>query len=295
MCLAENRALLLTLLLAVFCCWPAGTRSVAAQEAEEPLPDKSGYNLFNPTPPDMMRELEPGRPDQTDSPFTVDAGHYQVESVFAAFTDSRSNGVHTDSWNIAPTTIRIGLLNNADLQFSFDNYLIVHSGGGGAPASTQSGFGDLTTGLRINLWGNEGGKTAFGILPFLKIPTNTGHLGNNAVEGGVIFPLDVKLPGGWDLGMQTEADFFRNSDNHNYHTAFVDAATFAHDLFGNLGGYVEFFSSVSTESGSDWVGTVDVGLTYGLTKNIQLDCGVNLGVTRSAEDMNSFAGFTIRF
>jgi hypothetical protein len=40
---------------------------------------------------------------------------------------------------------------------------------------------------------------------------------------------------------------------------------------------------------------VDLGLTYGLTDNIQIDTGVNLGVTRSADDVNAFTGLTVRF
>ena len=44
---------------------------------------KSAYTLFSPTPRDMMRELAADRPDTTESPFTVDAGHYQFELSFA--------------------------------------------------------------------------------------------------------------------------------------------------------------------------------------------------------------------
>ena len=93
----------------------------------------------------------------------------------------------------------------------------------------------------------------------------------------MIFPLAVKLPGGWDMGLDAATAYLRNEDYHGYHTEFINSATFGHDLFGKLGGYAEFFSSVSTEGGSDWVGTLDFGLTYGLTDNIQFDCGVNLG------------------
>ena len=42
-------------------------------------PDKSQYTLFNPAPANCLREFDPDRPDVTDSPFTVDAGHIQFE------------------------------------------------------------------------------------------------------------------------------------------------------------------------------------------------------------------------
>jgi hypothetical protein len=212
------------------------------------------------------------------------------------FTLNRSNDVRTEAWNVAPVNFKVGLLNNVDLQFIFDNYLYVRTDDRQVHMMmTQSGVGDFTTRLKINLWGNDGGQTAFGVLPFVKFPTNTDHLGNDAVEGGVIFPLSVKLPAGWDMGLETGSSFLRNEQDLGYHAEFVNSVTVGHELIGKLGGYLEFFSSVSTERGSSWVGTVDLGLTYGLTDNIQLDAGVNLGITCSADDVNAFTGLTVRF
>jgi hypothetical protein len=149
--------------------------------------------------------------------------------------------------------------------------------------------------LKINLWGNDGGQTAFALMPFVKFPTASDQLGNDAVEGGVILPLAVQLPGGWGLGLMSECDFLRNDESSSYHSTFIHSITLGHDLFGKLGGYFEFFSEVSRARGSPWVGTVDLGLSYGLTENSQLDAGVNLGVTDSADDVNPFAGITVRF
>jgi hypothetical protein len=272
------------------------TATAIADDAEKTLPDKSAYTLINPTPHNLMRELTPDRPDKTESPYTVDTGHYQLEMSFVEFTKSQSDGVRTETWNVAPVNIKVGLCNKADLQFVFDNYLNVRTKDLTAgTTSTQSGFGDFTMRLKMNLWGNDGGKTAFGVLPFIKFPTNSNHIGNNSIEGGVIFPLAVKLPGDWEMGMETAASFQRNTDVNGYHTEFINSVTFGHDIYGKLGGYAEFFSNVSTERGSDWVGTVDVGLNYGISENIQLDCGVNIGVTHSADDVNTFAGITMRF
>lgn len=40
--------------------------------------DKSMYTLFRQTPRSQMRELTTDRPDKTESPITVDAGHFQI-------------------------------------------------------------------------------------------------------------------------------------------------------------------------------------------------------------------------
>ena len=270
-------------------------QSIAAPTAGE-AKDKNVYNLFHPTPPDLMREFSTDRPDKTESPYTVDAGHFQWEMDFAVFTLERVDGAQSQTWNIAPVNIKVGLTNNMDLQLFFDSYIHERIEGHRARvAETTDGVGDLTTRLKINLWGDDGGTTAFAIMPFIKAPTNSHGLGNDAVEGGVIFPLAVALPGAWDMGLQTEVDCRRNESNRGSHAEFINSVTFSHDIAGKLGGYVEFFSNVSTERGVGWVGTVDLGLTYAMAKNIQLDAGCNFGVTRPAADLQPFTGISLRF
>lgn len=187
-----------------------GSLSVSGQSSavSDELADKSAYNLFNPTPVALLRELSTDRPDKTESPYTVDAGHIQLEADFANYTGDHDNGVETDAFNVAPFNFKIGLLNNVDVQIVFDSYIHERVRDRAARTTeTTSGVGDLTTRLKINLWGNDGGKTAFAIMPFVKAPTNSHGLGNNAVEGGVILPLAVELPGGFGLGLMTEFDF----------------------------------------------------------------------------------------
>ena len=268
----------------------------AAQETNSVPPDKSGYHLFNPVPENLMRDLSPDRPDETESPYTVDAGHFQLEMDFANFTRDDAAGVETSAWNVAPFNFKIGLLNTVDLQLVYDNYLNVRTKDNATGATLrQSGFGDLTTRLKINLWGDDGGQTAFALLPFVKFPTSTDGLGNNAVEGGVIFPLAVKLPADFDLGLETAVSCLRNDSDGNYHADFINSITLDHAIIGKLSGYLEFFSGVSTERNAGWIGTVDIGLEFLVTKNVQLDCGCNFGVTQAADDFNPFAGITVRF
>jgi len=254
------------------------------------------FSLFRPTPPDLMRDLSPDRPDKTESPYTVDAGHLQLEMDFVTFARDRSEEVTVESWNITPVNVKVGLLNNIDFQLVFDNYSHVRTDERRLRKTTvQSGFGDLTARLKLNVWGNDGGQTAFGVLPFMKFPTSTDHLGNDSIEGGVIFPFAANLPLGFDMGLETGLNVFRDEETSGYHAEFINSVTFGHSLVANLRGYVEFFSNVSTERDATWLGTLDVGIGYELSKNITLDGGCNFGLTNSAPDLNPFTGITIRF
>jgi hypothetical protein len=267
----------------------------SAQETNSVPPDKSGYNLLNPVPENLIRDLSPDRPDVTESAYTVDAGHYQLEMDFANFTYDKTGGTTTKAWDVGDFNFKAGLLNNVDAQFVYDNYLNVQTKDNSGKSTTQSGFGDFTTRLKINLWGDDGGKTAFALLPFVKFPTSTDNLGNNAVEGGVVFPLAVSLPHDFDLSLETAASFMKNAGNGGYHEEFIASASVDHRIIGKLSGFLEFLSNFTTESHAGWVGTVDTGLEYLVTKNIQLDCDCYFGLTRAAADFNPFAGITVRF
>src|SRR5688500_4882093 len=94
-------------------CCVVFTGGPAARGAEAPsAADKSRYSLFDPTPPEMMRELSTDRPDVTESPYTVDAGHFQVELSLIEYTRDEDQGAELDEWVVMPSNLKVGLLNN---------------------------------------------------------------------------------------------------------------------------------------------------------------------------------------
>lgn len=280
---------------------PARANETLPGTPAEPAPvDKSGYHLFNPTPRELMREMSTDRPDKTESAYTVDAGHFQIEmDVFTFSRDRDKTGggdVQVDSWAIAPMNLKVGLCNSVDLQTVIETYNTIETKDRVAGTKDrQSGFGDITSRLKVNLWGNDGGTTALAVMPYAKFPTNQDRMGNKSVEGGIIVPLAVELPAGFGMAIMPQFDFVKDGDLDGYHVEFVNTLTVGHAIVGDLGMYVEFFSAVSEEEDSPWVGTFDVGFTYGLTPDIQLDAGVNIGVTDSADDINPFLGISLRF
>jgi hypothetical protein len=279
----------------------AGLVQIHYAGGEEAPPDKSGYNLFHPTPDALLRELATDRPDKTENPYTVDAGHFQIELDLVGYTydrmKTRGADVTVRTLDVAPFNVKVGLFNNSDLQFIAETFTLQkttdHTTG---RRETISGFGDVGVRWKLNFWGNDGdATTGFGMISFAKFPTSQNGLGNGAVEGGVILPFEIKLAKDWDLGMMTEVDYRQNSFNSAYHAEAINTITVAHRIVGTLEGYVEFFSNVSGERNADWIGTFDFGATYKFTPNIQLDAGVNIGVTRSADDVNPFVGLTVRY
>jgi len=261
------------------------------------VPDKSAYTLFNRTPESQLRELSTDRPDLTESPYTVDAGWAQLEMDVFAYTHDhdKSDGgdVNASALSLANINFKLGLTSHLDLQTVFSTYTRVkaHDRISGA-RETISGFGDITTRLKINYWGNDGGETAFALMPFIKWPTNQHGLGNKSVEGGLIAPLALELGGGWGMGLMTEFDIVRNESDDGYALDWFNTITVSHDITEKLGGYLELTSTLTR--GRD-LASFDCGLTYGMNRHVQLDAGVNFGLTRVTEDYTVFTGVSIRF
>src|SRR5688572_16652673 len=89
--------------------------------------DKSEFTLLNPTPRELMRDLSTDRPDKTESAYTVDAGHIQLEMDIVSYTYDRRNPAHApiraQGLSIFATNWKLGLLNNLDVQLVSDNFL----------------------------------------------------------------------------------------------------------------------------------------------------------------------------
>lgn len=274
----------------------------AARPGVEPPPDKSRYTLLNPTPRHLRREMETDRPDATESPRTIDAGAVQLEMSLAEFTRDSEDGARTDSWAVAPINLKIGLLNNADLQFLFTPYAHINP----SPGETARGVGDFGLRLKINLWGNDDperwGGTALGIMPFIIVPTADDDLEDagaapDGIEGGIILPFSIDLPHGLGLGLMAELDFIRQDDG-GYTTEFVHSVVLGRDLVGALGGYVEYIgvAPLDPDADADYSATFSTGLTYALSPDAQLDAGLRVGLTeRDTDDLALFAGLSLRF
>ncbi len=260
--------------------------------------DAPSYSLSDPTPRGALRDMSTDRPDKTESPYTVDAGRVQVELDFVTWMrddDDRAR-LRTERINVAPINVKLGLSRSADIQVIFDSYLRETVADRATGAMTRAeGVGDVTVRLKRNLWGNDGGRTAFGVMPFVKLPTNTNGLGNNAVEFGIIAPLAIAVAPGVGVGLMTEFDFLRSSNGNGLSPSFVNSATLGFDLSERMGLYAEIFTEKRGEANSDWIVTFDAGLTFALTDDVQIDTGVNLGLTRAADDVSLFVGLSRRF
>jgi hypothetical protein len=262
--------------------------------------DKSGYSPLNPTPREWMRPMTIDGPGATESPYTVDAGHFQMEVNWVSYSTykGRVEGVkeRVEQWSIGPVTLKAGLWNALDAQLVLEPYHRVFEREEDGFRETREGFGDTTWRVKYNVWGNDGGRTALGVVPYVIFPTSGAGVGNRDVQGGVLAPLNVELPGEFHLGVTAGVGSAQNEfSSRGRHAAFRNSAALFRELFWGLEGYVEYFSLVSTERRSPRADTVGGGLSYWLTEDLQLNGGVSRGVTRGADDWALFFGAAWRY
>jgi hypothetical protein len=263
--------------------------------------DKSGYSLRNPTPDQHLRDLTTDRPDQTESPFTVDGGRFQVETNLFGYARSRPepDGTVTDSYEIGTTNLRIGVTSNVELDLIWQPYGLVRSHLQPFGSMTQSGIGGLDVRTKINLWGNdtfEKTGTALALLPYITLPTDRHNgISEDYVQGGLIVPMTIKLSDKLDLGLNTGIATIRETGASGYHAEYLASASFAYEWSDKLGTYYEVAARFHTQDARGDVVMLGTGVTYQLNKNLQLDAGINVGVTPAADRVNPFIGLSRRF
>lgn len=132
------------------------TFSLSALSDDPVDPDKSDYSLFDPTPDDQMRSFSTDRPPKANSPYTVDAGHFQYETDIAVFGYGNTDGIRTSDWTILDPTFKLGLTNTIDAELQITPYESLATKTAAGRASI-SGIGDTIGRLKINVLGDDQG------------------------------------------------------------------------------------------------------------------------------------------
>jgi hypothetical protein len=149
---------------------------------------------------------------------------------------------------------------------------------------TDSGVGDVMLRSKWTFWRDPSSGEAAAVIPYVMLPTNSGAVGNDSVEGGVILPWSMDIGAGAKAAAMVEWDEFRNVANTRYDTRWYASGYLKWELGSTLGAYAEATLSDSTEGSSTFAGTAGGGATLSVSKNFEWDFEVSrvLGPGRSA-------------
>lgn len=259
----------------------SGTPSASAERTsteEAPPPTAAPPS----SAPQKLRPLSTDRPDTTESPYTVDRGHFQAEFDVARVTMDAG----TESYSFMSSNLKIGITSFWEVQLVIDGLV-------GLPTALGHdwGAGDMDLRTKFNLVGNDSGPVAIAVMPWFHFP----RVGTTEqIEGGLIGLLGWQLPADFATGFMVQADAAQNELDVDYHLELLHTWTVGHPIIGPLGAYIEAFGVYSSEAGAEYALSVDGGLTFAVTEYVQLDAGVVGGLTEPADDLSIFSGLSFK-
>lgn len=225
------------------------------------------------------RDMAPDRPDTTESPYTVMPGIFQAESTLWGY--SRDGSLTT--WSLLESNLKTGLTDQTDLHLVLRPWIKEEGG--------AEGFGDADVRLKWNLWGNDGGKTAGALMPFVTVPSHTA-VSLEEWEGGLIFPVAIELSERVGFGFQTELDRVWNEDDLTHDWDFLHSAVLGISLTDSVGMFIEY---VGVAGDHPYEATANAGLTFATGENVQWDLAIGFGLNDAAEDLSLIQGVSFRF
>jgi hypothetical protein len=249
------------------------------------------YTLFHAVPREKMREMQTDRPDVTESAYTVDAGHFQVESDAIKWIHNKTSQIIDNAYYNNLINLKAGLTNSTDLQLVMESY-VWHEVKEASSTTRQSGFGNLTIRLKQNLWGNSSGKSALAIMPYVSVPTSRFEE-NKQPGGGLIIPFALKMKNDWSFGTQTAIDFGKPEPGQSFQTELLTSLTFGKSFNSRLDAFIEANNTFTVED-DQYDLFLNGGLVYSLTDNFNIDAGINYGITKSSDKVY-FIGFSFRY
>lgn len=233
-----------------------------------------------------MRNFATDRPDITESAYSVDAGHFQLETDLYKRSITKTNGSKETLKTFNNINLKYGLTNSADIQFVVSSYekSITSSQ---VANDVKEGFGGLTIRFKQNIFGNDKGKVALAIMPFVNITLHKGDM----LAGGIIIPASFELPQGWSAGAQIEVDFVKPTHS-NIQSTYIASATLGHQFYKKLNFFIE--NVVTFEASNDQAFYfLNGGFTYNLLPDLILDAGTYYCLAESSS-RTVFVGCSFR-
>jgi hypothetical protein len=223
----------------------------------------------------------PGRAQLTEIAHTIKPGRMLFEIDGLRLSVDRDGGEKLRALGIASTVVSAGLTSTVDLQVGVDLFLreTVDSAG---RREARSGVGDVSLRTKWAFWQDEGGAAA--IIPYVRVPTGSGAVGSEAVEGGFILPWERSLGAGLMAGAMLQWDVLRNPDDNGYDSAWLVTSYLQRNLTRALAVYGEAAVDAASSGGSSWKGTLGAGLVWKLNSHLEFDYELLRGLNRQATD-----------
>lgn len=258
--------------------------------------DKSSYHLFNPTPKERMREFATERPTKGAASTTVDAGHWQIESEILNFSEDGSGRNEVRTLTLLSTILRLGLLNDLEVQVEIDPFIEEVTDNDGPNRRTVNGVGQTALRFKQNLIGNDQGSVSVALQPGVVFATAKEEFrAHERVEGSLALPFNWNLSSLWSINGMVQYDNI-NSDPDLAHQSNVQTMVgVGRSISEHYNLQFEIYNNY--KNNPEWTNetTLDFAVQYSLNEMTKLDAGTFIGLSPEATDGEYFVGASMRF
>jgi hypothetical protein len=184
------------------------------------------------------------------------------------------------AWS-TPTLIRLGIGEVFEFRVESDAWVQDAS-----PSSQrEDGLADIAVGFKWHLGDERGSTPSTAILVHADLPSGAAALRGDGVRPSLRAVAEWALPSGLALGVMPGITVERDAGD-GFLTGIV-GVVLGLELTGSLRSFVEVsFEQLAAADRGGNLGTFNAGLALLLTENLQLDTGVALGLTESAQDFS---------
>lgn len=234
------------------------------------------------------------RPDFVESSNTVGKGRFQIETS-VAFDRDKTDGVRSRARS-TPTLLRWGAWDDVELRLETDGAVRSRVTAGGV-TERASGFADTSLGLKWHVadGAEDGSRPGMAWLVHVDAPCGSSEFKGQGWRPSVRLTAEWDLPSDLSAGVMAGVYQERNSDNHRY-VGGILAATVGIPLRESWRAFVEVAGQALTSNRNGGkVITLDGGLTWQLSRDLQLDTAVLRGISKAAPDWSWTVGVSVRF
>jgi hypothetical protein len=219
----------------------------------------------------------------TEFPSTVAPGSFLLETDAVSLIIDREGQDKFTGLLAGDLLLTTGLTSNWDIQVGAQLYVRQRYESGGF-TDRRSGVGDVYVRTKWRFLSND--FVSMAILPYAKIPTNSGAVGNDSVEGGVALPWETYVFGGFlTINSMVDVSRIRNVDDTGYETLVFASASASKEFTRFLTVYAEASASKSRTS-YPWQTNVGVGAYVTVSDHLSWDFALYRGLNRNAPDWN---------
>jgi len=228
--------------------------------------------------------INTARPSFSSPATTLERGHWQIEGGYQ-FTSNDDDGVDSDNHTIPQVLLRFGLNERFEANLFWSGYTDIDSNRGDV-----DGVNDVAVGVSYQITPDDA-QLAMGAFVTLSLPVGSDEFSSGEPDPSLGFAWSYATNDGPGLFGTLLAGSVTDGDERA--TEFAASFGAAFSITEKFGTFVEYFGifSDTEKSAHNLMG----GLTYLVTKNVQLDASAGTGVNDAADDFFVSTGFGWRF